>query len=129
MKLRFYAREGHVLRPPGAKARGNVLRAVGRGVRRCGPESKVAIELPADSKTTDCEHDSPLGILVIRRCRQTPDDPPVWAADEQTAQALGIKFEQVVRAPHGEWFKHIPAPAVEQPKPEAVTPPRRKGDV
>jgi hypothetical protein len=129
MKLRFYAREGHVLRHPGAKARGTMLRAVGRSGRSSGIGSGAVIELPSDSKTTDCEHDSPLGTLVIRRCRQTPDDPPVWPADEQTAQSLGIKFTQVVRAPHGEWVEHRPEPATEQPQPEAYVHPRKKGDV
>jgi hypothetical protein len=53
----------------------------------------------------------------------------VWPADEQTAQALGIKFRQVVRAPHGEWVEHKPEQTPEQPQPEAFARPRRKGDV
>ena len=91
MMLRFFARPGHVLRPPGDKPQGQFVPAVGRGKLK----TERGIELPALQTPTECEVSSPLGKLVARRCRQTPDDPPVWAADHNTATILGIKYVPV----------------------------------
>jgi hypothetical protein len=91
MQLRFFARPGHVLRLPGPKPQGQFVPAVGRSKR----VAAHGIELPAQVNPTECDLSSDRGKLVARRCRQTPLDPPVWAADQETARALGIQHVEV----------------------------------
>lgn len=115
MDLRFYAREGHVVRAPGEKQFGQVTPAVGRK----NVKGEHGIEHPAMDEPTVIDSASPLGKRIVRWCRSSPSDPPMWPADEVTAQACGLTFKPFERTEYGEYVERKIQPAPSAPSAKA----------
>lgn len=88
MKLRFYARRGHVVRGTDPVYVGSMIRAVGRG----SAKTPQGIALPPLQEPVEIDSDSKLGMKLLRRFAQTPSNPPMVPADAATATACGIPY-------------------------------------
>lgn len=89
MKLRFYARPGHMCSLPGPRVAGTLPKYVGRRVRKVGGTIRNEItDEPAEFDSTSRE-----GRRLIRRMIVDRNDPPLIPADEATARVCGVKFE------------------------------------
>lgn len=98
MKLRFYARPERILSvPAGSRYQGQAPGRIGRGA-----------ECRALEEAYEVDSGSATGKEIVRVCRQSPNDPPVYAADEDTASYVGMPFVQVTyNTECGEW---LPSP-------------------
>lgn len=97
MKLRFYARPGHVLPWPGQMSSGQIRQYVGRESKVLdGVISHRANETPAeiDPETAD-------GKRILRLFRIETEKPLV-PANKETADALGVPFVPG-KVVDGEW--------------------------
>ena len=96
MKLRFYARPGHLCSLPGPRVAGTLPKYVGRRVRVVG---QTIINEPTD-EAMEFDSGSREGRRLMRRMIVDAQDPPLMPADEATARACGMEFEP--RAPQEE---------------------------
>jgi hypothetical protein len=88
MKLRFFAKPGHLCRLPGPSVAGDMPRYVGRKVRVVGTEIRNEIlETPTEIESTSRE-----GQRILRRFIVDAQDPPLIPADAETARACGVPF-------------------------------------
>lgn len=108
--LRFYARPGHVLSWPGMKFAGQFARYVGRSTKleRDAAGAVVGISHPAVAEAVEVDPASKDKTQRDRAARlmrlmSIEADKPLWAADEATAKACGVKFVPV-ELHEGEWL-------------------------
>jgi hypothetical protein len=89
MKLRFYARSGHLCSLPGPRVTGTLPKYVGRRVRVVDGEIRNEIlDEPAEFDSASRE-----GQRLLRRMIVDHKDPPLIPADEATARFCGVPFE------------------------------------
>jgi hypothetical protein len=88
MKLRFYARPGHMLSLPGVRVAGAIPRYVGRRVRVEG--TTIINEISNEPAEFDSE--SKEGQRLLKRMLLDAQDPPLVPADAETARACGVPF-------------------------------------
>ena len=98
MKLRFYARPGHLLSLPGVKVTGTRPRYVGRRVVKVGNPNKPTIVNQPTAMPDEFDSDSPEGQRLVKRMMLDRQDPPLWPADVETARACGYEFVEVERS-------------------------------
>ena len=102
MKLRVFARPGHVLPYPGQRTAGQIRRYIGRESKsRDGVISHRAKEEP-----TEIDDSSDAGRMIVRLFLQNGDKPLV-PAEEETAKRLGVKFVPG-KVVGGEWDPDAP---------------------
>lgn len=108
--LRFYARRGKLVKAQPGRPVQEGVRAQYAG-RVWSDEHHGYI---ATDRELVCDWDSETGREIVRLFKQTPKDPPLWPANEATAEMVGQPFVPL-EFQDGEW---APAPAP-KPKPAA----------
>lgn len=89
--LRFYARHDHRVWYPGLRIpNGQPPIYLGRDFVRA-KDGKPSMS-PATEDGFECEIDSEVGRRVVRLMTVDSIDPPFFCADQETANATGLKF-------------------------------------
>ena len=120
MKLRFYAKPGHVCHWPAAmRVTGQVYPYVGRDLVPGNPASGIAVSHPAKKEPVEIDDEHPDQDTRVRAERLkelTRRDGALWPADEATAAACGVDFV-AVEMRDGEWQpKAAPPSKTTKPK-------------
>lgn len=102
MKLRFFARPGHVLPWPDQFTVGQLRRYVGRASKPVSAETGNALEHPALEEPTVVDSDSRDGRRITRLFFADAADPPLVPADAETAAFLRVPFVPG-KVSDGEW--------------------------
>lgn len=115
MKLRFYAKPGHVCHWPSAvRVTGQAYAYVGRDLVPGDAAKGIAVSHPAKKEPVeiDDEHADPDQRTRAERLKQfVKRDGSLWPADEVTAQRCGVDFVPLELKDDGEWHaKAAPLP-------------------
>lgn len=113
MKLKFYSRDGHVVRWPGTYAPGQPDRRVGRTFVAAEGRDKPARQI-ANKDATEIDSEAPEAAHLVRQCQKGG----LWPADQVTAEFCGVAFTKLRQDTDGEWVADRSA-ASPQPKPKA----------
>lgn len=91
MKLKFHAKFGHVVAWSDQNRVGQPRRYIGRTTT----QSTEGFLHPAVEAPVEIDSESREGMKVRRLFLIEQDGGPLWPADEETANALGVKFQPV----------------------------------
>lgn len=101
--LKIYAKPGHMVAKPGSNRVGQVVRYIGRGHK----VTDKGIMHAAMSDPLSVDESSDEGRLVVRLMSSKREaDRPFYAADKETASALGVAMVPVKFA-DGEWVEDV----------------------
>jgi hypothetical protein len=85
---------------PGLKFAGQLAQYIGR-LNIVQPSG--ATEHPAADEAVEIDSESDAGKRVIKCMRRDAQDPPLWAADADTARACGVTYVPVEKGADGEF--------------------------
>jgi len=88
--LKFFARKDYLV--PEIPGRTIPVNQAPRYANR--KRDKDTREWRAQKEPLEVVAESNVGREFIRRMRKSPNDPPMWAADIETAQACGVQFTE-----------------------------------
>jgi hypothetical protein len=101
MKLRFYSRAGALVTMPYAPlVVGQPKKYVGRMLKKIVYQGKEVYAHVASDKPFEIDEDTKIARRLIKLVRR---DRSLYPADQYTAKACGVPFEQVKQAADGEW--------------------------
>ena len=96
--IKVLAKPGHVLAYPGENRVGTIRRYIGRKTKITRDETTGEVtEIAHVAIATPVEFDlnSDEGRRIARLFMVDREDPPLWPADKETADLLGVKFVPV----------------------------------
>ena len=89
-KLKFYARADKLV-----NARPGETMLLGMPIPRIGRDYLPDGSMPASREPFECDSESACGRNALHAMRSKPQCPPLWPADEATAQLCGVPFVAV----------------------------------
>lgn len=115
-KVKVLARPGHVLAYPGENRVGTLRRYIGRKTKITRDDKGEVTEIAHIALPEPVEIDlgSPEGRRIARLFVVDRADPPLWAADKESAALLNVEFVPV-SLKDGEWV-----PASSEPTKKAA---------
>lgn len=114
MKLRFLAKPGCFERAPGMTPPGVAARYLGRELLAL---DDVQVSYPAAKEPFEVDPHTPDGRSIVRQM-YVQQPPPLWPADEATANYLGLKFVPTEFREGEHWPEDAAPAALEDSAPE-----------
>jgi len=120
-QLKFYARKDYLVnaRPGWTPPYGQQLKRVNRSEP---VQTDAGLAQPALPDPFVCEAESDTGRAILHMFRKSSarKDPPLWAADPETARACGVPFV-AVELVDGEWIPKASAPPAKPKSPSTAS--------